>query len=64
VSAIIFRRWLANRLVRIARRIYPDSDEVMSFWTDRMMELVLTGQSTIKIESVQLKDEDRPKLKT
>jgi hypothetical protein len=49
-----FRRWLANTLARWARRIYPQSEEVMAFWADRMTELVITGQSTIKIESVPL----------
>lgn len=46
------RRWIANRLARLARRIYPQSEEVMSFWADRMMEQVITGQSFIKVSAV------------
>lgn len=54
-----FRRWLAAQLVALARRIYPESPEVLAFWSDRMMELVITGQSTIKIESVPMEDQVR-----
>jgi hypothetical protein len=54
-----FRRWLANKLASWARRIYPQSDEVMSFWADRMMEMVILGQSTIKIEAVPLDEQIR-----
>jgi hypothetical protein len=48
-----FRRWLANILVRLARRIYPESDEILSFWADRMVELAMTGQSIIKVSAVE-----------
>ena len=51
-----FRRWIANKLAALARRIYPQSEEVMSFLTDRMVEMVIHGQSTIRIESVPLAD--------
>jgi hypothetical protein len=46
------RRWLANKLAVLARRIYPESEEVMAFHMDRMVEMVLTGKSTIKITHV------------
>ena len=46
------RRWLANKLAGLARRIYPQSEEVMAFWTDRMMDMFLTGQSTIKVQAI------------
>ena len=46
------RKWIANRLVRLARKIHPENEEVMKFWSDRMMDLVITGQSTIKIGTV------------
>lgn len=46
------RRWLANLLAGWARRIYPESEEVMSFYMDRMMETVITGQSNIKMSWV------------
>ena len=50
------RRWLANKLAGWARRIYPQSEEVMAFWTDRMVEMALTGQSTIKVTAVKPED--------
>lgn len=51
-----FRRWLANKLARVARRIYPQSEEVMAFHTDRMMEMVLTGNSFIKVQALDPAD--------
>jgi hypothetical protein len=50
------RKWLANYLARLARRIYPESEEVMSFYIDRFTEMVIKGESNIKISVV--KDED------
>lgn len=47
-----FRRWLANKLASWARRIYPQSEEVMSFYMDRMVDFVLTGQSCVKVEAI------------
>ena len=52
------RRWIANKLARLARRIYPESEEVMAFHMDRMMDFVISGKSTVKIVSV---DEGEPK---
>ena len=49
------RLWIANKLAGWARRIYPQSEEVMSFYVDRMTELAITGQSCVKISTV-----DRP----
>lgn len=37
------RKWIAHRLARIARRIYPEEPEVKAFWLDRMAEFVLMG---------------------
>lgn len=53
-----FRRWLANKLASWARRIYPESEEMLSFYSDRLMELVITGKSSIKVLRVE-KIEDR-----
>lgn len=50
-----FKRWLANKLAGLARRIYPESEEVMSFYMDRMVEYVITGQSTIHISHVDVR---------
>lgn len=44
------RRWIANCLVRLARRIYPGSPEVVAFYADRMVEAAITGQSWIKVK--------------
>lgn len=49
---IQFRRWLATRLARLARRIDCTSPAVYAFWADRMMEQVITGNSFIKISGV------------
>lgn len=51
-----FRRWIANHLARLARRIYPQSEEAMSFYMDRMVDFALTGQSGIKISYVAPED--------
>lgn len=48
------RRWLANKLASWARHLYPESEEVMSFWADRMTELVITGQTHIRIQEVPM----------
>lgn len=53
---IRFRKWLANKLARTARRIYPESPEVMAFWADRMTDFVISGKSDIKITVVKQDD--------
>ena len=53
-------RWMANKLVRLAKRIDPENEEVLKFWADRMMELVITGQSNIKFSSVDLLTSEPP----
>lgn len=50
------RRWIANKLASLARRIYPQSEEVMAFMTDRMMEMAITGNSFIKIQALDPAD--------
>ena len=50
------RRWIADKLAGLARRIYPQSEEVMSFYTDRFVEMAITGQSFIKVTSVKPED--------
>ena len=46
------RKWVANKLAGLARLIYPQSEEVMAFYTDRMMDQIITGQSFVKITRV------------
>ena len=48
----MLRKWIANQLVRLARRIYPQSTEAMSFYMDRMIDLVATGESYIKVTAL------------
>lgn len=50
------RRDIANRLALLARRIYPKSEEVISFYADRMVEVAITGQSVIKMTAVDQKE--------
>lgn len=51
-----FRKWLAHKLAGLARRIHPECPEAIAFYTDRMMDLVITGQSTIKVQAVPMTD--------
>lgn len=46
------RKWIANKLVRLARHIYPESEEVTNFYMERMMEYVISGKSDILISRV------------
>ena len=48
-----FRKWLATKLARLAQRIHPTNNEVMSFYADRMVEMAITGQSWIKVSAVE-----------
>jgi len=58
------RRWIANNLVWLARKIDKPNDEAMKFIVDRMMEFAITGQGAIKISAVDMRDaassEDKP----
>lgn len=49
---IRFRKWLANTLAGWARRIYPESEEAMAFYMDRMVEAVICGQSIVKVSTI------------
>jgi hypothetical protein len=50
------RRWVANKLASLARRIYPQSPEVMAFWSDRFMDMAITGNSFVKVTALDPKD--------
>lgn len=54
-----FRRWLANKLAGWARRIYPQSEEVLSFYADRIVEASITGQSWIKVSAIDPREVDQ-----
>jgi len=43
------RRWLAHKLARLARRIYPTDPQVMSFYADLHIEAMITGGAVIKV---------------
>lgn len=55
------RRWIAFKLARLARRIYPQSDEVTAFYADRMIDMAITGQSFIKVSRIDPKDVQIPR---
>lgn len=50
------KKWLANLLARWARRIYPESEEVKAFYADRMMDMLITGNSFVKVSVIDPKD--------
>lgn len=49
------RKWIATTLVRLARRIYPMSEEVRQFYMDSLIEASITGQSTIQVKHVDIR---------
>lgn len=42
------RRWVAFRLVALARRISPQDPAVMKFWSDVMAEALIRGKSVVR----------------
>lgn len=46
------REWIAIRLVRLARWVQPENKEYLQFMTDRMVEFIASGRSTIKVTSI------------
>ena len=50
------RRWIAYRLVRLARFIYPQSEEVLQFWSERFLDFVIEGKSNMKITVIPDKE--------
>ena len=62
-----FRRWLANRLAKLARRIYPQSEEAMAFYMDVMTDALIYGKSVVRVNPMDIQEtsptpdsEDRP----
>jgi hypothetical protein len=43
------RRWIASKLVILARKIYPDSQEVKAFWMDVMMDSAIYGKAITRV---------------
>lgn len=54
------RKWIANKLAGLARRIYPESEQVMAFYMDRMVEYCITGESHIKMSYVDVRPDAAP----
>jgi len=50
------KRWLANKLIHLARWIDPPNPKYMEFIMDRMTEAAITGRSFVKITALD-KDE-------
>lgn len=46
---IKFRKWLAWKLARLARRIYPKSPEYYAFITDTVVDAVIYGGAVTRI---------------
>ncbi len=46
------RRWLANKLVSLARRIDPPNKEFMRFMIDRMVDLTIQGRAGFKVTAI------------
>ena len=45
----LLRKWLAWKLARLARRIYPESDEYKAFLMDVMIDGAIYGRSVVRI---------------
>ena len=44
-------RWkLSNKLVSLARKIYPENPEVKAFWMDLMADQMITGQAIVRVK--------------
>lgn len=50
------RKWLANKLALLASRLHPQSEEVKAFYEQRLMDMVISGNSFIKVERVAPED--------
>lgn len=44
------REWIAFKLVRLAKKIYPKSEEVKSFFTELMIDYFIKGEYVYKID--------------
>jgi hypothetical protein len=44
-----FRKWVANKLVRLAWKIDPMNEQVISFWAKGLADLAILGKSSIKV---------------
>ena len=49
-----FRKWVAWRLVRLARLIYPQSDAVTEFYMQQMIDYAITGQVVTWVDPMKL----------
>ncbi len=54
------KKWIALKLVKIAWKLYPESQEVKKFYTDIAMDMVVTGNSITKINHQDTITPSRP----
>jgi hypothetical protein len=47
------KRWLANKLVALARWIDPPNEAFLEFTMDRMMDMMIKGRSIVKVTFVE-----------
>ena len=51
------RKWIAMKLVYLARHIYPWSTDVSAFYMDIVAEAAMRGEAAYKISRVDLRDD-------
>ena len=52
------RAWIAVKLVRLAQRIYPESDAVKAFCTQLIIDEMIYGQSIVRVNPKEIYGED------
>ena len=48
------REWVAWLLVKLAKKIYPDSEAVNSFYLGIMNDYLITGQAVVRINPLDM----------
>ena len=49
------RATLARWLVKVAQRLYPESKEVMAFYTQMIHDSVIYGQAVVRVDPMDTK---------
>ncbi len=57
-----FKAMLARWLVNVARRIYPESKEVMAFYLQQIHDMIICGQSIVRVNPMDTKCVDEETL--
>lgn len=52
-------RWkFSNKLVWLARKIYPENPEVKAFWMDVMADQMIAGQAIVRVNPMDTKNRE------